>query len=103
MCVCVSSFVVAQPAGTRTKLTQIHVAYNRHVHSCRLFKLSRAFPMNQVLWPTKPFIEVSNPKSKGRRKTVVNKDLAAMATDENFSWDVVHHHQRPVVPKELNS
>ena len=84
-----------------TKLTQ--VVYNSHFHSCRLFKLSRAFPMNQVLWPTKPFIEVSNPKLKGRRKTVVNKDLAAMATDENFSWDIVHHRQRPVVHIELKS
>ena len=59
--------------------------------------------MNYVWWPSKPFIEVSNPSSKDRRKTVVNTDLAAMATDENFSWDVIHHHQRPVVPIELKS
>jgi hypothetical protein len=59
--------------------------------------------MSKVWWPTKPLIEVSNPKSKGRRKTAVNTNLAAMAIDENFSWDVIHHHQRPVVPIELKS
>ena len=76
-----------------TKLIQ--VVYNSHFQSCRLMRLTDAFAMNLMLWPTHPFKEIKD--KSGRKKTVVDKD--DRTRDEKCSWDVIHHRQRPVIDR----
>ena len=74
-----------------TGLSQVR--YNPNFNSERLTRLKDVFPFNGILWPTLPFKnEFSN---SGRRKQVLDKQDHYL--DENYSFDVVHHHQKPVV------